>query len=122
MPQFARGSYLQALLIFPRSSFLNFAKDSRQVDGMHSSCPGQVAHAKRFTESFVQVVFRAVKPARRSLFWTAGAMPKGNGCWSCREAHAAVEPTLVQSYATLKPVAKEFGTYNEAREQVADAK
>jgi hypothetical protein len=89
---------------------------------MHSSCPGQVAHAKRFTESFVQVVFRAVKPARRSLFWTAGAMPKGNGCWSCREAHAAVEPTLVQSYATLKPVAKEFGTYNEAREQVADAK
>jgi Cytochrome P460 len=53
---------------------------------------------------------------------TAGAMPKGNGCWSCHEAHAAVEHTFVQFYPTLKPVAKKFGTYNEAREQVADAK
>ena len=53
---------------------------------------------------------------------TAGAMPKGNGCWSCHEAHAAVEHTFVQFYPTLKPVAKKFGTYNQAREQVADAK
>jgi hypothetical protein len=53
---------------------------------------------------------------------TARAMPKGNACWSCHEAHAAVEHTFVQFYPTLKPVAKKFGTYNEAREQVADAK
>jgi len=53
---------------------------------------------------------------------TAGAMPKGNGCWSCHEAHAAVEHTFVQFYPTLKVVAKKFGTYNEAREQVTDAK
>jgi hypothetical protein len=53
---------------------------------------------------------------------TAGAMPKGNGCWSCHEAHAAVEHTFVQFYPTLKPVAKKFGTYNESREQVTDAK
>ena len=53
---------------------------------------------------------------------SAGAMPKGNGCWSCHEAHAAVEHTFVQFYPTLKPVAKKFGTYNEAREQVADTK
>jgi hypothetical protein len=53
---------------------------------------------------------------------TAGAMPKGNGCWSCHEAHAAVEHSFVQFYPTLKPVAKKFGTYNEAREQVTDAK
>ncbi len=52
----------------------------------------------------------------------AEAMPKGNPCWSCHEAHAAVEHTFVQFYPTLKPVAKKFGTYNEAREQVADAK
>ena len=52
----------------------------------------------------------------------AGAMPKGNPCWSCHEAHAAVEHTFVQFYPTLKVVAKKFGTYNEAREQVADAK
>jgi Cytochrome P460 len=53
---------------------------------------------------------------------TAGAMPKGNGCWSCHDAHAAVEHTFVQFYPTLKVVAKRFGTYNEAREQVTDAK
>jgi Cytochrome P460 len=53
---------------------------------------------------------------------TAGAMPHGNGCWSCHDAHAAVEHTFVQFYPTLKPVAKKFSTYNEAREQVTDAK
>src|SRR6202051_2409582 len=53
---------------------------------------------------------------------TAGPMPHGNGCWSCHDAHAAVEHAFVQFYPTLKPVAKKFGTYNEAREQVTDAK
>ena len=43
-------------------------------------------------------------------------------CWSCHEAHAAVEHTFVQFYPTLKVMAKKYGTYNEAREQVADAK
>jgi len=52
----------------------------------------------------------------------AGAMPHGNPCWSCHDAHAAVEHTFVQFYPTLKLVAKKFGTYNESREQVADAK
>ena len=54
--------------------------------------------------------------------YAAGAMPKGNGCWSCHDAHAAVEHTFVQFYPTLKVVAKKFGTYNESREQVADSK
>jgi hypothetical protein len=53
---------------------------------------------------------------------TAGAMSKSNVCWSCHEAHAAVEHTFVQFYPTLKVVAKKFGTYNEAREQVTEAK
>ncbi len=53
---------------------------------------------------------------------TAEAMPKGNPCWSCHEDHAAVEHTFVQFYPTLKVVAKKFGTYNEAREQVTEAK
>lgn len=53
---------------------------------------------------------------------SAGAMPHGNPCWSCHEAHAAVEHTFVQFYPTLKPVARKFGTYNEEREKVADAK
>jgi Cytochrome P460 len=53
---------------------------------------------------------------------TADAMPKGNGCYTCHDAHAAVEHTFVQFYPTLKPVAKKFGTYNESRESVADVK
>jgi hypothetical protein len=53
---------------------------------------------------------------------TSEAMPKGNPCWSCHDGHAAVEHTFVQFYPTLKPVAKKFGVYNEAREQVQDAK
>lgn len=52
----------------------------------------------------------------------AGAMPKGNGCFACHDAHAAVEHTFVQFYPTVKVVAKKFGTYNEARETVTDAK
>jgi hypothetical protein len=39
-------------------------------------------------------------------------------CWFCPEQHAAVEPTFVQFDRTLKPVAKNLGTYNEAREKV----
>ena len=53
---------------------------------------------------------------------SAGAMPHGNGCWSCHDAHAAVEHTFVQFYPTLKTVAKKFGTYNAEREKVTDAK
>jgi len=53
---------------------------------------------------------------------TAEAMPKGNGCWSCHEQHAAVEHTFVQFYPTLKPVARKFGVYDEKREQASDSK
>jgi len=53
---------------------------------------------------------------------SSGAMAHGNSCWSCHDAHAAVEHTFVQFYPTLKPIAKQFGTYNEEREKVADAK
>ena len=41
-------------------------------------------------------------------------------CFQCHEDHAAVEHSFVQFYPTLKPVAKKFGTYNQARES-ADA-
>lgn len=52
---------------------------------------------------------------------SAETKPKGN-CWSCHDQHAAVEHTFVQFYPTLKRVAKNFGTYNEAREKVEDVK
>jgi len=53
---------------------------------------------------------------------SAEAMPKGNGCWSCHDEHAAVEHTFVQFYPTLKPVAKKFAVYDAKREQVTDVK
>ncbi len=52
---------------------------------------------------------------------TAETTPK-DICWSCHEEHAAVEHTFVQFYPTLKPVAKNLGTYNEAREKVEEVK
>jgi hypothetical protein len=53
---------------------------------------------------------------------SAEAAAKGNGCYACHDAHAAVEHTFVQFYPTLKPVAQKFGVYNAAREQVTDGK
>jgi hypothetical protein len=53
---------------------------------------------------------------------SSGAMAHGNSCWACHDAHAAVEHTFVQFYPTLKTVAKQFGTYNEEREKVVNAK
>jgi hypothetical protein len=53
---------------------------------------------------------------------SAEAAAKGNGCYACHDAHAAVEHTFVQFYPTLKPVAQKFGVYNAAREQVTEAK
>jgi hypothetical protein len=53
---------------------------------------------------------------------SAQAAAKGNGCYACHDAHAAVEHTFVQFYPTLKPVAQKFGVYNAAREQVSDAR
>jgi len=52
---------------------------------------------------------------------TAEANPKA-ACWQCHEDHAAVEHTFVQFYPTLKDVAKKFGTYRSAAENVSPAK
>jgi hypothetical protein len=48
---------------------------------------------------------------------TAEANPK-QACFSCHEQHAAVEHSFVQFYPTLKPIAKKFGTYRQAAEDV----
>ena len=75
----------------------------------------EVKDSSRFADKWGYFAYGESNP-------TSEAMPKGNPCWSCHDAHAAVEHTFVQFYPTLKPVAKKFGTYNESREQVADAK
>lgn len=43
-------------------------------------------------------------------------------CWQCHEDHAAVEHTFVQFYPTLKEVAKKFGTYRSAAEDVSTSR
>jgi len=75
----------------------------------------EVKDSTRFSDKWAYFVFSETTPA-------SDAMPKGNPCWSCHDAHAAVEHTFVQFYPTLKVVAKKFGVYNESREQVSDAK
>ena len=52
---------------------------------------------------------------------TAEANPKA-ACWQCHEDNAAVEHTFVQFYPTLKPVARKFGTYRAAAEDVSSGK
>jgi len=74
----------------------------------------EVKDSTRFTDKWTYFVFGENNQ-------TSGAMPKGNPCWTCHDAHAAVEHTFVQFYPTLKPVAKKFAVYNESREQVSDA-
>jgi hypothetical protein len=75
----------------------------------------EVKDSSRYPEKWAYFGFDADGKA-------AGAMPKGNGCWSCHEEHAAVEHTFVQFYPTLKPIAKKFGVYDEKREQAADSR
>jgi hypothetical protein len=75
----------------------------------------EVKDSARFPDKWAYFAFNAEGA-------NAEAMPKGNSCWSCHDAHATVEHTFVQFYPTLKPVAKKFGAYNEARERVQGAK
>ena len=62
--QNAGGSQLQALLIFSGRPLLHAAEDARQVYGMNSGFPCQIAHAEGFAESFVQAVLHAITPSR----------------------------------------------------------
>lgn len=102
------------------------------IDERDASSRGSINQKGHYQTDLMGLAVEVKDSARNPEKWayygfdadgkTAGAMPKGNGCWSCHEAHAAVEHSFVQFYPTLKPVAKKFGTYNEAREQVTDAK
>ena len=40
--------------------------------------------------------------------------PPGAACYSCHQAHAAVDTTFVQFYPTLLPIAKSKGTLSAA--------
>jgi hypothetical protein len=118
------------------NEFLNSGKWPEQsmfvIDERDAASRSSINQKGHYQTDLTGLAIEVKDTARNAAKWayygfdadakTAGAMPKGNGCWSCHEAHAAVEHTFVQFYPTLKPVAKKFGTYNEAREQVTDAK
>jgi len=104
-----------------------FVVDERDA-GSRSSINQKGHYQTDLTALAVEVKDSARNPDKWAYYFfnaegkTAQAMPKGNPCWQCHDANAAVEHTFVQFYPTLKPVAKKFGTYNEAREQVTDVK
>jgi hypothetical protein len=52
---------------------------------------------------------------------TSAPTPKGNSCFSCHEAHAAVEHTFVQFYPTLLPIAKSKGTVNVSYQKESES-
>jgi hypothetical protein len=98
------------------------------IDVRNSESEGSINTAGHFQTDLMALEVEVKDSSRSPDKWayygfqpnakTAEEMPKGNDCWSCHEQHAAVEHTFVQFYPTLKPVAKSFGTYNEAREKV----
>ena len=118
------------------SEFVNSGKWPEQsmfvIDERDTASRSSINQKGHYQTDLMGLAVEVKDSARNSDKWayyafdsdgkTAGAMPHGNGCWSCHDAHAAVEHTFVQFYPTLKPVAKKFSTYNEAREQVTDAK
>jgi Cytochrome P460 len=102
------------------------------IDERDAQSKGSINKTGHFQTALMGLAVEVKDPSRFPEKWayfgfdaegkTSEAMPKGNGCWSCHEAHAAVEHTFVQFYPTLKPIAKKFGVYDEKREQVSDAK
>ena len=102
------------------------------IDAREAQSKGSINKTGHFQTDLAQLAVEIKDSSHNPDMWayygfspdakTAEAMPKGNGCLSCHGEHAAVEHTFVQFYPTLKPVAKKFGTYDEKREQVDDAK
>jgi hypothetical protein len=122
-----------------RWAYADFLKDGKWpeksmfvIDERDADSKGSINKVGHFQTNLAGVLIEVKDSTRNPDKWTyygfepnaetAEAMPKGNECWSCHDQHAAVEHTFVQFYPTLKPVAKVFGTYNEARERVGDVK
>jgi hypothetical protein len=116
--------------------FLNSGRWPEQttfvIDLRKPETKGSINQNGRFQTDLAGLVVETKDSAHNPQTWAyyffspdsknAQAAPKGNVCYACHDAHAAVEHTFVQFYPTLKPVAKKFGTYNQAREQITDAK
>jgi hypothetical protein len=97
------------------------------IDERDAETKGSINKKGHFQTGLSGLAVEVKDTARNSGTWAyytfgsdsgaAAPVPKEN-CWSCHEQHASVEHTFVQFYPTLKPVAKKFGSYNEAREKI----
>jgi hypothetical protein len=98
------------------------------VEERQSETNGSINKTGHFQTEFVRMGVEVKDETRFPEKWayfnfdadtkTAGANPKA-ACWQCHEDHAAVEHTFSQFYPTLKEVAKKFGTYRTAAENLA---
>jgi hypothetical protein len=90
-----------------------------------SSSKGSLNKAAHFQTDLMGISVQVKDVARFPEKWaffsfdsstkTAEANPKAT-CWQCHHDHGAVDSTFVQSYPTLKPVAQQLGTYQQALE------
>jgi len=95
------------------------------LEKRESSSKGSVEIADRFQTDLMGIGVEVKDVSRFPEKWayfsfdsstkTAQANSKAV-CWQCHHDHGAVENTLVQFYPTLKPVARQFGTYQQAVE------
>jgi len=69
----------------------------------------EVKDGSRFPEKWA---FFSFTDAQGKLKDTAKALPR-SGCWTCHNAHGAVDNTFVQFYPTLREVAQGKGTFRE---------
>jgi|ERR1700690_1244898 hypothetical protein len=118
VPQWAYGEFLKTGKWPDKSIFV--------VEERNAESKGSINKDGHFQSDLAGIAVEVKDEARFPEKWayfgfgdnrTAAANPK-EGCWQCHEDHAAVEHSFVQFYPTLKPVAKKFGTYKQAAENV----
>lgn len=100
------------------------------IDERDAQSKGSINNAGHYQAASMGLALEIKDSKRNPQIWTyfefdaaakaARAEPKGNACWTCHEAHAAVEHSFVQFYPTLIPVAKKFGVYDarKARQEL----
>jgi hypothetical protein len=122
VPQWAYQSFLKSGKWPDKTMFI--------VEERGSQSKGSINKTGHFQTDFMGMGVEVKDESRFPEKWAyfnfgdngkfASVNPK-QACWQCHEDHAAVEHIFVQFYPTLKPVAKKFGTYKQAAENV-DAK
>jgi cytochrome P460 len=114
----AYRQFLQSATWPDRTVFVLEERDSsskgsiNQGGRFQTKLTGLVAEVKdesRFKERWA---FFAFTDAQGKLKDTARALPK-SACWTCHNAHGAVDNTFVQFYPTLREVAQSKGTFRE---------